>query len=226
MKIILTCLVSLIVLLTQGQSLESGIEFKLVFQGQALELDRNYFSEKLQDSIRFETVRFYVSDFKAIDKKGSSSKAIRQHQLVDAANPKSLKISFAELPQSAHKLSFTLGIDSLTNVSGAMGGDLDPTKGMYWAWQSGYINLKIEGSSPVCPARKNRFQYHIGGYMPPHSACQTIALEQEGTSSIVEVELAHLLNIKDIAEDFRIMDPGTAGAEFAQSFIHAFSLAK
>ena len=57
------------------------------------------------------------------------------------------------------KLKFQLGIDSLTNVSGAMGGDLDPTKGMYWTWQSGYINMKIEGKSNSCKTRKNQFQF-------------------------------------------------------------------
>jgi hypothetical protein len=46
------------------------------------------------------------------------------------------KLSF-DLPTylKYDQIQFQLGIDSLTNVSGAMGGDLDPTKGMYWTWQ-------------------------------------------------------------------------------------------
>jgi hypothetical protein len=43
-------------------------------------------------------------------------------------------------------IQFNLGLDSLTNVSGALGGDLDPTKGMYWTWQNGYVNFKLQGS--------------------------------------------------------------------------------
>lgn len=31
-----------------------------------------------------------------------------------------------------------------------MDGDLDPLNGMYWAWNSGYINMKIEGITPKC----------------------------------------------------------------------------
>ena len=75
------------------------------------------------------------------------------------------------------KIKFNLGIDSLTNVSGVMGGDLDPTKGMYWTWQSGYINFKMEGSSAVCPTRNHEFQFHIGGYQDPFYAMQTLELE-------------------------------------------------
>jgi len=48
-------------------------------------------------------------------------------------------------------------VDSLANVSGAMSNDLDATKGMYWSWQSGFINLKIEGKSASCKTRKINF---------------------------------------------------------------------
>jgi hypothetical protein len=38
-------------------------------------------------------------------------------------------------------------------------------KGMYWAWNSGYIFLKFEGKSPVIPdSLSNNFYYHIGGF--------------------------------------------------------------
>ena len=57
-----------------------------------------------------------------------------------------------------------------------MGGDLDPTKGMYWAWQSGYINFKMEGSCSQCLATKNNFEFHLGGYQQPFYAMQTIEL--------------------------------------------------
>ena len=82
------------------------------------------------------------------------------------------------------QLAFDIGIDSITNVSGAMGGDLDPTKGMYWTWQSGYINFKLEGTSPDCPARKNEFQFHLGGYAYPNASVQKIALTATGQGNI------------------------------------------
>ena len=60
------------------------------------------------------------------------------------------------------RIYFQIGIDSLTNVSGDLDGDLDPALGMYWAWNSGYINMKLEGKSSSCKSVKKEFQFHIG----------------------------------------------------------------
>ena len=73
-------------------------------------------------------------------------------------------------------ISFCIGIDSLASVSGALSGDLDPSNGMYWAWQSGYINMKIEGTSSSCKTRKNSFNFHIGGYLKPYNAIKKIEI--------------------------------------------------
>lgn len=38
---------------------------------------------------------------------------------------------------------------------------------MYWSWNSGYIFLKLEGTSPSAPTDatgKNTFRYHIGSF--------------------------------------------------------------
>ena len=68
-------------------------------------------------------------------------------------------------------LSFVVGVDSLRSVSGIekRKGALDPgdihTAGMYWDWNTGYIFLKLEGTSPVTPVNatgNNNFQFHIG----------------------------------------------------------------
>ena len=74
-----------------------------------------------------------------------------------------------EIPEDTEfdAIQFNLGIDSLTNVSGALGGDLDPTKGMYWTWQNGYVNFKLQGTSDLCNNPKNEFEFHLGGYLKP-----------------------------------------------------------
>jgi hypothetical protein len=45
-------------------------------------------------------------------------------------------------------IRFLLGVDSARNVSGIQTGALDPARGMFWTWNSGYVMAKIEGSSP------------------------------------------------------------------------------
>jgi hypothetical protein len=95
--------------------------------------------------------------------------------LVDLSVTPSLALGL-DVPKTLpfNRLKCNLGIDSLTNEAGAMGGDLDPTKGMYWAWQSGYVNFKMEGKSPICPTWKHKFQLHLGGYLAPFNALQTL----------------------------------------------------
>jgi hypothetical protein len=68
-----------------------------------------------------------------------------------------------------------------------MAGDLDPIKGMYWAWQSGYINMKIEGKSSSCRTRKNEFQFHIGGYLSPYYAMRKVALTYDKKATEINI---------------------------------------
>jgi len=72
-----------------------------------------------------------------------------------------------------------IGTDSITNVSGALDGDLDPIKGMYWAWNSGCINFKLEGTR-VISGKKTPFEYHIGGYNGPQATAmkKSIKIDQ------------------------------------------------
>jgi hypothetical protein len=66
---------------------------------------------------------------------------------------------------------FIIGVDSLKSVSdiSQRKGVLDPVggaAGMYWAWNSGYIFVKVEGTSPQAPlnaaTNERIFQYHTG----------------------------------------------------------------
>ncbi|MBI3236019.1 MAG: hypothetical protein HYZ42_18620 [Bacteroidetes bacterium] len=113
-----------------------------------------------------------------------------------------------EKPLVYNHVSFVLGIDSVTNVSGALGGDLDPTTGMYWTWQSGYINVKVEGRSNSCKTRNNEFQFHLGGYMFPNAAAQTILLDAKPNSNLTMiVDLKPWFEQIKLSEQNHIMSP-------------------
>ena len=64
-----------------------------------------------------------------------------------------------------------------SNVAGAIGGTLDPINGMYWAWNSGYVNFKIEGTSTLSNARKNAFKFHLGGYQHPYNSYRAVLIK-------------------------------------------------
>ena len=48
---------------------------------------------------------------------------------------------------------------------------------MYWAWNTGYINLKIMGESSAVPTNSHEFEFHLGGYRFPFATAQTIQVD-------------------------------------------------
>lgn len=128
--------------------------------------------------------------------------------------------------QKIKALTFAIGIDSTASVSGALSGVLDPSKGMYWAWQSGYINMKMEGKSNSCKTRNNRFQFHVGGYLQPYCAWRTVELHPKvsGTSLPIAVDLAELFSKIALSETNSIMIPGKRAIEMAEQSTKMFQV--
>lgn len=195
-----------------------SLRFRFTFGGEEIELQKSYFSEAMNDSIQLETVKLYVSnihfkkDGKIVD---TTSK---KFYLIDLENKFSRDISFAGLGvRPCDTLEFSIGIDSLMNVSGAMGDDLDPVHGMYWAWQSGYINFKIEGKSNVCKTRNNVFQFHVGGYSSPYPSIQHFKFAISKTDNVtIEIPLDDLLEKIDIRNTNEVMSPGKKSVEISR----------
>ncbi|MEO8085661.1 MAG: MbnP family protein [Bacteroidota bacterium] len=185
-----------------------------------------FYKIKSGDSIRIETFRFYISGIEFLLNNKTVWKETESFHLIDAANENSLKLVF-HIPSliSYDQVKFNLGIDSLTNVSGAMGGDLDPTRGMYWTWQNGYINLKLEGNCNLCKTRNNEFQFHLGGYQFPLSAIQIISLPaHQGNNMVVNIALDKLLEDWDFTYNNHIMSPSKEAVVFSKKAADAFSV--
>jgi hypothetical protein len=126
-----------------------------------------------------------------------------------------------DLPQAPAKLlaavAFSVGIDSAASTGGAWGGPLDPALGMYWAWQSGYINAKIEGHSPSRPATaRNAFAFHIGGYARPYATRRTVRLPLPKPSTAETLTLLadadKWLGAAPLAQTPDVQVPGRAAA--------------
>jgi len=48
---------------------------------------------------------------------------------------------------------------------------------MFWAWNTGYIFLKLEGHSTASTSPSHIFEYHIGGYKQPNNCIRKINLD-------------------------------------------------
>ncbi len=200
--------------------------FAPVFDNSRLVLNDSVYKLNSGDSLRFETFKFYISGIEFLDQDKSVWKEEKSFHLIDVSDEKSLSFSLPAVPNvSFNKIKFNLGIDSVTNVSGAMGGDLDPIKGMYWTWQSGYINFKLEGKSNLCKTRNNEFQFHLGGYQSPFSSCRAIILNSSmDKNTTIHIHTEKLMNNIDLVNENQIMTPGKEAVLLSQKAAGIFSV--
>lgn len=177
------------------------------------------------EEITIETLKFYISKIQLFQTEKLVYAEANSYHLLDLADSSSFLLHLNIDPKLAYNtLHFTLGIDSLTNVSGALDGDLDPTKGMYWTWQSGYINFKLEGS------RKNggdekKFNFHLGGYLPPFGNAQQIKLLLvPNQAHVITLNLASFFKQIDWTSQKDIMSPGAEALHLAKLIQSLFSV--
>jgi hypothetical protein len=200
------------------------LRLNLKFKDETLQRNKKYISES-KDTLEIDVLRFYISNFKLQYSDATTFSEPDSYHLIDIENPNSFRIPIAKTSdKSISKVTFSIGIDSLASISGAMSGDLDPTKGMYWAWQSGFINMKIEGKSSSCKTRKNAFQFHIGGYIKPNYAIRTIELKPINPNLEINVDVAELFKYIKLSENNSIMIPGAKAMELADKAVGMFSV--
>ena len=203
----------------------SYIKFNPSFGNSKLVLDSAY-KLTATDSIKITALRFYISNIELMDNGKTVWKDAAVFRLMDIDNEKSLMVTIPSTI-SFSKLKYNIGIDSTTNVSGALGGDLDPTKGMYWTWQSGYINFKLEGTSNLCKTRHNEFQYHLGGYQAPFNNLQTVFVNDISNKQIeILLDIQKLMNQLNLTQQHHIMSPGQEAMDFSGKIINSLSIKK
>ena len=194
-----------------------SINFELKFNNEPLAYHKQYITSN-RDTLDFETFKCYISSIQIYYTDNTIFKQKGSYHLLDLENPSSFLIPITTVNDKLiSKVTFNIGTDSLTNTSGALNGDLDPINGMYWAWQSGYINLKMEGKSPSCKTRKNEFYFHIGGYLPPFNTMRKIELIYDKKANQINIGMdlnKFFANIK-LAETNSIMIPGDLAMKLA-----------
>ncbi|MDZ4667333.1 MAG: MbnP family protein [bacterium] len=195
------------------------------FANQPIVLHDSNYVLKDGSFVKFEILKFYLSNLQLLLNNKVIYAEPNSYHLIDCAVLSSQNI-FLGLSQNIafDAVKFNLGIDSLTNVSGAMGGNLDPVNGMYWTWQSGYINAKIEGSCLLSPEEKKEFEFHLGGYQNPFNPLQTIELNTTSSNFNIALSLdAFFANI-DLAKQKNIMLPSIDAVTLSKRLSKCFSI--
>ncbi len=149
-------------------------------------------------------VKYYIGHIN-LKKQDGSKLNIGGYYLIDEDEEKSKHVMCNNIPTANYTgLEFIIGVDSIDNCSGAQAGALDPTNAMFWAWNTGYIFLKLEGKSPASKSPGTSFEYHIGGFKAPNNCIRKISLPfvsilNIGDGNTLSMHLkANLANITDL----------------------------
>lgn len=206
-----------------SQDREINLSFIPNFGNIPVSFDQKYPLNEFGDSISFSSLRFYVSNVQFYNqgKEVAFSKGYFLYDLT--TNPtKDLKIIN---PSNFDLISFDIGVDSIINTLGAQVGDLDPINGMYWTWQSGYINFKLEGWSNLCKSRNSEFAYHIGGYRHPYNNLRNVRLKIPNSSDVkISMDIKTLFNSVDLSTICNLMSPNKESIHFANILPSLFSV--
>jgi hypothetical protein len=152
------------------------IEFDHVW-GPALapfDLNTELIHPATSEAITFTRLRYYITNIRLHKTDGTTWTEEESYHIVDASAARA-HINLSDLPGGEYNgMTFLIGVDSLRNTSGAQTGALDPAENMFWSWNSGYIFVKAEGTSPA--ATNETFIYHIGGFQGPNNAIREVHL--------------------------------------------------
>ena len=215
------------------------VTFRPVVKGQPLVFGQPY-TNAFGEDYNITSFRFYASplslpdDYTVLPAAGEA-----KYRLIDAATGNTLSFTVAARENILTRFSFQIGVDSIDNVSGAQANDLDPAKGMFWTWNSGYIMAKLEGSSSYSGVPDKRFTYHIGGFSGENNTIRQVTLsipenrqitlqEQRTTTIIVDADIDkwfHAEHALRIADNAFVHSPGPLAGLYADNYATLFSIA-
>lgn len=160
-----------------SKSFNVQVIFKPVVDAMPLQFNKPY-QNRYQETFSVKAFKFYITGIQLINSFTNKIYEVSRNEyfLIDASDAGSTLIALEALPGKYDQVAFTIGVDSIRNVSGAQTGALDPGKGMFWTWNSGYIMAKLEGSSPVSNQPNNKFEYHIGGFREPVNVVKKVTV--------------------------------------------------
>ena len=206
-------------------------------KGKPLELNTGNYTNPFGETYIVSKFKYYISHISLIKGKAVFFEEESFH-LVDESKPDAFHFSFDLSSVNYDVLNFTLGVDSLHNVSGAQSGALDPLNDMFWTWNNGYIMAKLEGRSPQSKIINNKLEFHIGGFMGENNVLKNITLSfppgkilniQPGKTSeiIIEADIDtwwQQPNDIKIAEHAVCSTPGALAKKIADNYSKMFRI--
>jgi len=153
-----------------------------------------------------ERLRYYLSNFRLRRSDAGwfinpqSERDSRGYFLVDEADAASKLFAVGPVPPASYTgLEFLVGVDATRNGGGAQTGTLDPARGMFWTWNTGYIFFLFEGQSPQSPDQAHALTWHVGG---ASAAAHTVFLQFPAPLAVTAEQSAELHLYADLSRLF------------------------
>ena len=196
---------------TSSQPTVGTVSFEMenVVGAKSLALDGTAYSTPSGETFTVSTLEYYVSNIKFSKADGTTYAAPGEYHLINAAKPSSTSFTISNVPTGDYTgVSFVVGVDSTTTKGDplALAGDLNPANNMYWAWASGHIFMKLEGTVTSASPSK-ALTCHIGGYRQPYSAIVTATPSLNGSTLLVRAD--HAPEIHFAADVLKMFDGPT-----------------
>jgi hypothetical protein len=224
MKIFLGIYFVLVTLTSYSQSNKKiDVRVHLMYGSENLQAE-TWYPFKQKDSVWIETFKFYLSNFTLFDAGLPVFTEENSYHLIDFQDSTTTLFTLTIPKKKAfNTVQFNLGLDSLTNVGGVRGGVLDPTNGMYWTWQTGYIHLKLEGKSNLCETRNNAFILHLGGYTAELNSKYVVQLITNSQQAIdIYLDIKQVFSTFDLRTENHIMSPSQAAVDLVYKLASQF----
>lgn len=225
-KIILVCLFSIVLAsCSDNEPTSKGsivLEFDNVVGDADLMLNTKNepYTNEAGESYKVTTLKYYISSIKLHRSDGAifedvvSGSGDQGYYLIDESNEESLEVTLNDVPVGDYnQITFTIGVDANKVTEGAQAGALDPVNGMFWSWNSGYIFVKLEGTSPSSTDDAHKITYHVGGYDEPNNIRTKTISMGEHAATIRENLTPEVHMIVDLNKFFE----GNAEISFAVS---------
>lgn len=215
------------------------LEFFNEVGGSTLNLNTQLYKNQNGDSFTVSKFNYYISN---IVLKGSGTtpdftEPNSYHLIEHTATPSEMAFYIDKVPGGNYKsVTFMIGVDSLHNVSGAQDGDLDPAKGNFWSWNTGYIMLKFEGTSPKATTAGGIIMLHCGGFSGANSVLKTLTLDMPNEIEVTKGQPNHVHLRADILKLFKspnVIDfsvtstihmPGAEAKKLADNYANMFTI--
>ena len=203
-------------------------------EAEAFQLNTNLVTETAGDTVSFSKLKYYISNVQFTDVSGTVVAESESYHLVDFSSKNPFELIIEDIPTGEYvAVNFTIGVDSVRNVSGAQEGALSPSNEMFWSWNTGYRFIVAEGQCVTSTGNQD-FTYHLGGFSGSNNAINVVDFafgESLTTNPTATPSLHFNVNVQSFwNSNFNLKDnkmihmPGTKAVNAANNFAGGFEL--